>query len=196
MKKNIAFLLVLMPFLFTRCNLTDYTTHQYDQAKNENRTILHVFLQYPEELHSSFHSSKKDFMKVVNSDGKITYRVFDQLKMAPDSYPLNDTLYILLNNALAYPIVMKQVKTFVVHSTQTQTEEVTRADSTKATVVSGISQNEYKVTQFQYTLSSRLIKDLRNIGSVAFRYYAGPETITLKLPNSTLRKLKKLTATN
>jgi hypothetical protein len=185
-----------MPFLFTRCNVTDYVTHQYDQVKKENRTTLHVFLQYPEERYNSFYSSKKEFVKDVHQNGTVTYRVFDQLKMTPDSYPLSDTLYIILNNSLAWPIVMKQVSTSVFHNTQTQTEQVVKNDSTQATVVSGITQNEYKNIQFQYTLSPKQINALRNIGSVAFRYYAGPETITLKLPNSTLRKLKKLIATN
>ena len=146
-----------------------------------------------EERYTSFISSEKDFFKTISSTGKISYEVYDQLNLNTNSYPLSDTIFLIIDKR-AYPVKVNFQKIEVFRNTQTKSSEIMKADSTSVSVISGIQENEYKHIQFHYGLNQQEINAFENAKTAAFRYYANPETYTLKLSGQTIHKLKKFFA--
>ncbi len=185
-------LVLLLPILINSCALNHYdrlSTH-YDQIKKEKRVKLKMVFLRTEERHTSFISSEKDFLKIISASGKTSYKVYDQLDLTANSYPLSDTIFLIVDDH-AYPIKIGHPKIEIFHNTQTQNNKIVKVDSTTVTVISGIQENENKRIQFHYNLSQQEINALKDAKTAAFRYYANPETFTLNISNHTLRQLKK-----
>ena len=188
-------LMILLPVFINSCAFSHYdrlTTH-YDQIKKEKRINLKMFFLRTEERYTSFYSSEKNFLKVINAAGQISYRVYDQLNLSPNSFPLSDTIFLIVDDQ-AYPVKIGHQETETFHRTETQSDQIMNADSTTVTVISSIQGREYKNIQFQYTLNQQEINAFQNAKTAAFLYYANPEIFTLKIPGHTLRKLKKFFA--
>jgi len=195
-KYYLPFVLVLLfSIIISSCSLSHYirlTTH-YDQIKKEKRTNLKMVFLRTEERHTTFISSEIDFLKIINATGETSFQVYNQLNLTTNSYPLNDTIFLLIDDH-AYPIKIGHQKIEISRNTQTQSNEIIKADSTTVSVISGIQENEYKHIQFHYSLNQQEINAFQNAKTATLHYYANPETFTLKLSSQTLRKLKKFFA--
>jgi hypothetical protein len=194
MKK--PYLFFLLSLFITSCSLTHYNyrlSSQYDQIKKEKRVNLKMVFFKTEERYTSFISSEINFFKTINASGEANVSVYNQLYLSTGSYPLSDTIYLLVGKQV-FPIKVKFQNREVFRHMQTQTREIMKADSTTETVISGIHENEYRHLQFHYSLSNQEINALKNTKTAAIRYYANPETYTLKFSGQSLHKLKKFFA--
>ncbi len=193
MKKTYLFLFVLLftSLFMTRCTYQYFATEShYDRVKNEKRLEFKMYFLLEQERNDShtFISAETDLLKRINSRGNVSYRTYNRLRLAANSFPVNDTLYILLNGK-PWKEVMRDKRAGIYHHTKTEKKEVHKADSTAVVVSSEIQ--EFKEIQFEYPVSPALIQAILQADSMSFRYYSGPEMHTLKVSGWTLRKLKK-----
>ncbi len=186
---------VAIALLLPRCATSniDFVTSRYDQAKKEKRIRLRITFPYVRDRYTTFHSAKKDILKIIPFSGETRYQVFDLLKVSINSYPLSDTVFLIADNR-TYPIKVYHRKTELLHHTQTQKQQIMKADSTTVSVITGMKETEYKSIQLQYTLNRQEIKALQNATSVSFQYYANPDIYKLNLSHHVLNKLKKFFA--
>jgi hypothetical protein len=75
-------------------------------------------------------------------------------------------------------------------------EDIVTSDSTSISVVTGYSEYNKKITRFTYKLPEKVIEEIKSAERVLFRYYSGPDMLTIILDNRKLRKLKELIYTN
>jgi hypothetical protein len=71
-------------------------------------------------------------------------------------------------------------------------EDVMTSDSTSISVVTGYSENNRKITRFSYELPDHVIAKIKDADQVIFRYYSGPDMLTITLKGIKISKLKQL----
>jgi hypothetical protein len=135
--------------------------------------------------------AKQSIVKEISEKGTV-YKVFDALVLNSLSYQVEDKVFIIIDNEFfAMEIDKKEYE----HTREIveQKEDIATSDSTSVSVVTGYSENNRKITRFSYKLPDRVIEKIKNTNRVLFRYYSGPDMMTITLDGRKLKKLKQLT---
>jgi hypothetical protein len=157
-----------------------FSTKRYE-LKLEYKNIKH---------RSSLIYMKQKIVKQV-SEGDTICSIYDILIMRSLSYRLQNKVFLIVDNE-AYPMKIEQKEYENSKIIKPIEEEVKTSDSTSMSVVTGYSENNRKATRFKYSLSNELIEKIKSTEQVLFRYYAGPDMITVTLKGRKLKKMKQL----
>ena len=84
-------------------------------------------------------------------------------------------------------IELENVKTISENSTDIQT-----LDSTTVSVITGYSENNRKITRFSYKIPVSTMMEIKKASKIYFRYYSGPNMITVKPKKISIKKIKEL----
>ncbi|MDA3866771.1 MAG: hypothetical protein PF489_08500 [Salinivirgaceae bacterium] len=133
---------------------------------------------------------KQKIVKQV-SEGDTICSIYDILIMRSLSYRLQNKVFLIVDNE-AYPMKIEQKEYENSKIIKPIEEEVKTSDSTSMSVVTGYSENNRKATRFKYSLSNELIEKIKSTEQVLFRYYAGPDMITVTLKGRKLKKMKQI----
>lgn len=126
-----------------------------------------------------FVSSTKTFVKEVD-DNNESFTVFELLVLHEDSYPLSDTMFILVGEN-TYPIKLNNMETNFNTYTENTTSDILASDSTKVSVVTGSNTYNRKKIKMSYTLSPDLLNQITKSNDVKFVYYAKPSVFSYYL---------------
>ena len=160
----------------------------HDPVRNVTRVRLNLEHKRAEERRSSFISASQSFLREVMPNGRETITVFVVFRMQPESFPVENTIFILADNQPA-----------ALHTTHIDFTEVGRliAAGNQTGNIGTIDALEawesgnYAVSRFSYTLTPQIIEMLKNGRRIFFRHYSGSEIITLRLSLAERRDLKR-----
>ena len=188
-KSPLFFALPVLILLFTGCGVTNRIIEKEDIVHSSQR--LELKLKYPrQDRLSPVSSMNQSFVREISANDTI-YSVFDVLNLYSSSFKLKDEVYLIIDNKV-YPMAIKSVERENAREISEDTEDIMTSDSTQVSVVTGYSENNRKITRFSYRLPREVVSQIKTADEVLFRYYTGPDMITIKLRDSKLKKLKQL----
>lgn len=162
-----------------------------DEAVSEVRTRKKFYFRRELEKKTPFISLEKTFFKVQEAHGHTSISVFDILTLDHGSFDVGADLYVIVDGR-AYPVKGRQETPELFIHTSTDTETIMTADSNEIDIVSGYSRDQWKLYRISYAIDTGILNNIRNAREVLFRYYAGPEMMTVRLRGPQLNALKKI----
>lgn len=187
--KHINLLLLFLHVLLTGCSLGGRIYEKYDQVQEVSRYELDLNYRIFDRRSPLLFMEQSIVKEVTAKESK--YSVYDALVLNSLSYQVKGELYIIIDEEVFKPAVTS-LEYENAREIQEKSEEVMRADSTTVKVVTGYTENNKKITRFSYSLDNSMIDSIRTANNVLFRYYAGPDMITIKLKGLKLKRLKRL----
>lgn len=181
--------LLLLIVVLSSCSWAGRIYKKYDQVQAVERYELDLNYRVFDRRSPLLYMDQS-IVKEVNAQGS-KYSVYDALVFDNLGYQVQNELYLLIDDEVFKPLVTK-LEYENTREIQAKSEELMRADSTTLNVVTGYSENNKKITRFSYTLDNAMIEHIRTANIVKFRYYAGPDMITLKLQGRKMRRFKAL----
>jgi hypothetical protein len=182
--------LLLIITLFFGCHVTNQIYEFTDIVYSNQRYEL-KFIHKAQNRQSSLQYIQQNIIKTIDKNKDKTYTVYDALNMSSMSFSLENKVYIIADEEV-FTMQLLSKETENTKSMSEDTEDVMTSDSTQITVVTGYSENNRKITRFSYHIPEAVILKILSANQVLFRYYAGPEMLTIKLSGNQLKQLKKL----
>jgi hypothetical protein len=168
--------------LFSQCSLYTHgwLSEEYDGVKAEKRYRLTLSHNYWLERGNVFQGVEHTIIKEIFSDST-AYTFYDELQLQQGSYTLSDSIYFIIDKKI-YPI--KPTKNGSTHREQFKTN--TDQDEVR------INRTSFMYLQISYPVSESLMGLLANADSASFRYYIGPDMVTIPLSRFSIRSLNKM----
>lgn len=186
--KGIWLTIFLSLFLFG-CWVTNRIYEKSDIVYATKRIELKLEYHW-HDRRSPITYAEQSIIKEISDKGTI-YKVYDAIVLPSLSYQLEDKVFIIIDNEVfAMEIEKKECEN--TKELKEKKEDIATSDSTSISVVTGYSENNRKITKFSYRLPEEVIEKIKNSEQVLFRYYSGPDMLTLTLENNKLKKLKEL----
>jgi|GEM_PF-1003423 hypothetical protein len=173
---------------------TDRVLVENDEVRNLKRVRLNFFHRNDVERHTPFISSMQKFLREIKADGSANFTVFETIKMTMDSYPVDQNIFIIVDNK-PFEITSSQISVNRITQSDQDTRRVLTADSVHVRVVTDVSETVFMENRISYTIDSEISEAILGGSVVRFRYYSGPYMITTHLRQSELRNLKRLIRT-
>jgi hypothetical protein len=155
-----------------------------DSILGTTRIRVNMDFKKAVERGTSFVKLNKTIIKEKNSNGIITYQVFDVLDLKRASFGLRNEMAIIVDN-VAHVVFPEIFETTLIGA---QSNGINQ--ETVGQLPPGVF--EHRTFRINYLLDGSLIDKLKFSSSVFFRFYAGPEIISVKLSSSNLRNLKRM----
>lgn len=193
--KKIDFVLfgfLILCLSFQSCIHANLIQIERDEVYSSERVKVHFFYRRAEERYSPLLSVEQTIVKEILSNSTITYKVFDIVTLQSTGFKLDNKVFILIGGQV-YPVKVDQVEAAVVPNFKEKREDILTADSTKVSVVTGYTSNNNVESKLSYSLDRKLIDKMKKAQEVRFRYYAGPDMITVKLQGLALDRLVRFT---
>lgn len=181
---------ILLSSLFLNsCNSVSRIFESNDIVYNTKRFELELTnVDYPRR--SPVFYSEQNIVKLIKEDNT-TYILYDLLMTKSKSYKIDDKVFMLINNQV-FPLKIGHKEYEYAKQWKEDTDKVLKADSTQVTVVTGYSENNKKITRFQYNLSSELVSNIEKAKEISLRYYIGPDMVTLNIKGQRLARIQEL----
>lgn len=192
--KQLYFLILFSSLVLTTisCSYNHSKTYIENDNVKSTKRIKKIFYYHKDlEKGNSFYTSTQKILKSINSNENISYDVYEVITLDTSSYKLEDTIYLLIDETIV-PIKIEDQKIESTTNISENKETITKIDSTTIDVVTGYTQSNIKKIKISYHLNQEIIKKINFSNEVLFRYYAGPDMITLKMAEMNLRELKKM----
>ena len=180
---------ILITFSLFSCKVTNKIYETNDLVYSSKR--MELKLEYnKEERKSPLISMKQSIVKEI-SDKETSYHVYDVLILTSYSYKLDDKVFLIIDDEV-FPMSIESKEFENSREVSEKTEDIMTSDSTTMSVVTGYSEYNRKITRFSYCLPEHVISKIKSSNQILFRYYAGPDMITVQLQKRKLDKLKEL----
>jgi len=180
---------ILITFSLFSCKVTNKIYETNDLVYSSKR--MELKLEYnKEERKSPLISMKQSIVKKI-SDKETSYHVYDVLILTSYSYKLDDKVFLIIDDEV-FPMSIESKEFENSREVSEKTEDIMTSDSTTMSVVTGYSEYNRKITRFSYCLPEHVISKIKSSNQILFRYYAGPDMITVQLQKRKLDKLKEL----
>ena len=116
----------------------------------------------------------------------MSYTVYDILTLSSNNFNLENKVFLIIDN-IVEPMILEHKE---YENTKNIIENSSTTDSTNISVLTGYSEENKKITRFRYKLRNDMIDKIIKSEQILFRYYSGPNIITLQLNGLNLQKLK------
>jgi hypothetical protein len=135
---------------------------------------------------SPLNNLEQSIVKEINANKEVSYTVYDILTLSSNSFNLENKVFLIIDNFVE-PMILEHKE---YENTKNITENSSTEDSTNISVVTGYSEENKKITRFRYKLRNDVIDKIKKSEQILFRYYSGPNMITLTLKGLNLERLK------
>lgn len=186
---NSTWITIVLSFLLFSCKVTNKIFEGYDIVYSTKRLELKLAYR-SQDRRSSITYMEQSIVKKI-TDNETVYKVYDVLVLTSLSHRLENKVFIIINNEV-FPLIIESMENENSRAIKEETEDIATSDSTSLTVVTGYSENDRKVTRLSYKLPDNVITKIRNADQVLFRYYIGPQMLTMTLESKKLKILKQL----
>jgi len=159
-----------------------------DVVYNTQRYELKHYL-YPEGDRNAVKLMIQDLVKEVDSTGITTFTAYDYLELSATSYDLEEKVFIIIDE-VAFPMVVDRIELDDIRETKENTSDILTADSSNVSVVTSYSVNNKKIVRIKYEIPETVLEKIKNSQKFTFRYYSGPNMITI--PPRTISREKIL----
>ena len=163
---------------------TGRVVRERDQIRNITRVRLNLEHTNAEERLSPFINTKQSFLKEFQHEGGEAITVFEVFRMQPNSFPVENTIYIATGNTSIAILTTRIDFTEVARHITTESN----ADGTSPQAVQLIN---YVATRFSYNLSPQVVELIKSSNRIYFRYYSGADMVTIRLSHADIRNLRR-----
>lgn len=176
--------LFCLALIFTSCyslQITDGIQVREDIARGATRMEWDHTYYFPIEPGTPLVRMYQSAVKEVDQDGLVDFRIYDLLLFRPGSHELRKEAYLILDDRI---VVTLEIDFFNRELSTKIDEEKGKAwneDQEEIEVVTGYTQIARKNYKVNYRLSPKVMDLLLDAERVQFRYYAGPDMISLPL---------------
>jgi hypothetical protein len=188
--RNLALFFMLVAFI-PACLIMTGIIEENDVVSSEKRYKVKFTYRVAQEWLSPLSVIEKTMIKTLKPETNEIYKVYDLIELNINSFKLENRVYLILDN-VPYKMNLDYSEAEIVTLNQAITENVRQTDSTEVSVIKGYKETQSKFYRISYALEPDIITKLNESGQVAFRYYAGPEMITVKMNPFDLDRLKML----
>jgi len=179
----------ILSFILVSCRVTNKIFVENDIVFSTKRIELKLTYR-DQDRRSPITYAEQSFIKEI-SNNVTTYKVYDILILTSLSYQVEDKVFIIIDNEVFAMVIDKKERENT-KDIDEKKEDIATSDSTSISVVTGYSENNRKITRFSYRIPEKVIEKVKNTDNVLFRYYSGPNMLTLTLDGKKLKKLKQL----
>ena len=179
----------ILSFILVSCRVTNKIFVENDIVFSTKRIELKLTYR-DHDRRSPITYAEQSFIKEI-SNNVTTYKVYDILILTSLSYQVEDKVFIIIDNEVFAMVIDKKERENT-KDIDEKKEDIATSDSTSISVVTGYSENNRKITRFSYRIPEKVIEKVKNTDNVLFRYYSGPNMLTLTLDGKKLKKLKQL----
>lgn len=167
---------------------TGRVVRERDQIRNITRVRLNLEHTNAEERLSPFINTKQSFLKEYQNEGEETITVFEVFRMQPNSFPVENTIYIAAGNTSIAILTTRIDFTEVARLITTDSN----TGGTSPQAVQPITNFEnYVATRFTYNLSPQVVELIQRSNRISFRYYSGADMVTIRLSFADIRNLRR-----
>jgi hypothetical protein len=196
MKKQSFSLFLLSLLIFSagygcRALLGTRTITETDIATSVTVTRKRFFFNRNLERKTPFVSLTKTVTRRTGPDNNTSYTFYDVLVLDQESFTVRNKIFVIIDGEV-FPVTVRQERPESVTTTSTDTKTLSTSDSTSVTVVTGYSQSHLKYFKLEYPLSPGIIERMKSAGEILFRYYAGPNMMTVRFRGKYLGQLKEM----
>ena len=196
-----SFKLLLYPFFiiltFTAMHSCSFRLKRVfvenDSTQSLKRVRAELYHTRDQERRTPFYSSVQTILKEDSAGLATRYKVYDVLRLNPNAFNLNDTIYVLVDGK-STPLTIESMQVENFSHLSEDTETMLTADSSKVSVITGYKQHQVKVFKISYELCAEVIEKIKQAEDIRFRYYAGPNMITLRVRGRNMNTLQKVIA--
>lgn len=191
---QISILMLLSATLLIACfrpPLASKFEQDYDRVRQTYRARQNFFHYRSEERLVYFMSLQQSILNEMDNTGAKTLRIYEQMNMSLSGYAPNNEMFMLTENEII-KIPLKEVKPELYRGMTEERSDILTSDSTKVSVVTGYSEFQRRLYRYEYQLEPALLDVIVNAQELSFRYYAGPDRITVRYTPAQLKKLKAL----
>lgn len=165
------------------------TTDDYQNSRNIQLLLSFYACEYDSEVHNV----DMTFTRVIRSDGSEEAGVYAQVDKSAAAFDLKEEGFINIDGR-KFPVSLQNRRENTLsrtdNTTTTQSVQDTTGNST-LTVVTGSSTTNWKQAYFYCPFTHEQIEAIKNCRQIEFRYYAGPEPVTLRVKSSYVEKIRK-----
>lgn len=162
-----------------------------DSVKSTRRITARFTHEVARENHSPLVRVNQSIVKELRGSQLDTYTVFDVVTLRGNSFKLSDEVYVIVDDQ-PFQVKILQHDMETISKIMENKSSILAADSTSVSVVTGYNQYQHHVTRLSYTLDNSVIEKMKFASKVQYRYYAGPDVITIRLRGTKLNSLKML----
>lgn len=172
--------------------VTDGIQVREDLARAATRMEWDHTYFFPMEPRTPLVKMHQSLVKEIDKEGASTYQFYDLLLFRPGSHELEQEAYLILDDRIVVTLEVSSFNRELSTKIDEETGSVLNADQEEVSVVTGYSQVTRKNYKVEYGLSQKVMEMILETEVIKFRYYAGPDMITLPLSGYRLRQLKAL----
>ncbi|MDW3195389.1 MAG: hypothetical protein R8G66_23635 [Cytophagales bacterium] len=192
-----TFRLLCLSLLLTSCyslQVTDGIQVREDIARGSTRLEWDIVYYFPIEPGTPLVKMYQSVVKEIDQDNESFYQFYDLLLFRPGSHELEKEAYLILDDRIVVTLDIDAFHRELSTKIDEETGKALNDDQEEISVVTGYSQITRKNYKVEYNLSQKVMDMVMDAESIQFRYYAGPDMITLPLSGYRLRQLKSLVA--
>lgn len=186
-----GFAILLAVILLTAgCALTSpRLSVAYDQVKGETRYKLEM--NYWSNTFAPQFYLKQTLVKLTREGHPSSISVYDVITTSSSRFNLSPEVYLLVDNQ-SFRMSVKSVEFLSNRNISENTKDILTADSSTVKVVTGYTLSEQQITRYEYDLTPEVISAILRAKYLAFRYYAGPEMITMEADAAKMAAIRQL----
>lgn len=188
---NLSIVFVLTICTFQSCMLFRGILVEEDIVYSTKRIRADFGYLAAREIYSPLIQLHQTIIKETKPNTLDHYQSFEWIKLRINSFRLDNRVFILIDSA-AYQVHVESVEFERVSNIEEKRKDVMTVDSSKVSVVTGYEQNQSNDYRLSYSIEPTLIEKIKTANKVSFRYYTGPDMITVSMGRFNLTTLKKL----
>lgn len=191
METRIFFLLLVL--IFTAC-ISPYGILEttFDDYKN-NKTIRLLQRYRVQERRSDARTVEMTFVRLVQTDNTEEAGVYVKIEKSASAFGIQEEGFVKVDGQ-KFPIMLKNRRENVLTKTDPVIGSQTLQDSTGSRtiqVVTGMNTTNWKEEYFYWPVSPELAEAIKRCRALEFRYYIGPNPVTMSTEPANLEKIKQ-----
>lgn len=164
---------------------------EYDVVTSVNRHKAKFTYLKAQERFSSLSRVNQTVIVESGKDANARFRVYDVVVLSENSFRISDEVYVIVDKT-PFKVNVDLLDLETVSRREEKRSDVLTSDSTSVSVVTGYNEYQQRVNRISYTLDDSAVDAIKQGNKVLFRYYAGPDMLTVKMSSAELRRLRKL----
>ena len=169
---GVFILSTILILILSGCSFTSRIITEYDFVRAETN-LSYFYYSYPKERSAGIETFKKTIIKRVDTAGNDSYEVFDFFTLNENTYHFKEEVFIIVDSVV---FNIKLESFWLDNKINRDEESVT-----------------YKpLIRINYLLDDEVIERIKVSTEVIFRYYLGPQMITLRMNKRQLKKLQEI----
>jgi hypothetical protein len=137
----------------------------------------------------------QSIVKILTPSQATSCSAWDILTLSSSSFKLDAKVFYIIDNEV-FPMKVDRMELENTRNISEDSSSLSTSDSTSVSVVTGYSENNLKITRFNYIIHPEIMDKIKGSEQFMIRYYAGPHMVTVKPKNKSLQKIKQLAVMN